>query len=84
MRTRPFRWRERAYAIQFHLEVSTRMACDWAAVPSYAQALEQTLGPGAFDALLAQLQEGAQELNAAGRRPVLTVARSRCRAGRRC
>jgi GMP synthase-like glutamine amidotransferase len=63
-----FRWRERAYAIQFHLEVSTRMACDWAAVPSYAQALEQTLGPGAFDALLAQLQEGAQELNAAGRR----------------
>jgi len=63
-----FRWGERAYAIQFHLEVSSAMACDWAAVPAYSQALEQTLGPGAFDALLRELEGGARELNAAGRR----------------
>ena len=25
-----FRWGPRAYAIQFHLEVSTQMACEWA------------------------------------------------------
>jgi len=63
-----FRWGERAYAIQFHLEVSTRMACEWAAVPAYAQALEETLGPGAFDALLGELEGGAEQLNADGRR----------------
>ena len=62
-----FRWGARAYAIQFHLEVSTRMACDWAAVPTYADALEQTLGPGSFDALLGELEQGAEELTAAGR-----------------
>jgi GMP synthase-like glutamine amidotransferase len=63
-----FRWGERAYAIQFHLEVSTSMACEWAAVPAYAQALDQTLGPGSFDALLGELKGGAEQLNADGRR----------------
>jgi GMP synthase (glutamine-hydrolysing) len=63
-----FRWGERAYATQFHLEVSSAMACEWAAVPTYSDALETALGPGAFDSLLAELDGGASELNATGRR----------------
>ncbi len=67
-RNQAFRWGEHAYAIQFHLEVSTQMACEWAEVPTYADALEQTLGPGSFEALLGELEQSAQELIAAGRR----------------
>ncbi len=42
-----------AYAVQFHLEVTSEMAAVWAAVPAYARALEDVLGPGALDRLLA-------------------------------
>ena len=63
-----FRWGARAYAIQFHLEVSMGMACEWAAVPAYAQALELALGAGAFDTLLGELEGTAAQLNADGRR----------------
>jgi GMP synthase (glutamine-hydrolysing) len=63
-----FRWGSRAYAIQFHLEVSSAMACEWAEVPAYAQALEDTLGPGAFDSLLRDFEPAAAALNANGRR----------------
>jgi len=63
-----FRWGPRAYAVQFHLEVTAAMAAEWARVPAYEQALEQTLGPGSFASLLEDLQAGVQALNAAGRR----------------
>ena len=36
-----------AYGVQFHLEVSTQMAREWADVPEYAASLERVLGPGA-------------------------------------
>ena len=36
-----------AYGVQFHLEVSTEMAREWADVPEYAASLERVLGPGA-------------------------------------
>ena len=35
---------ENAYGVQFHLEVSSDMAREWADVPEYADALEQTIG----------------------------------------
>ena len=41
------------YAVQFHLEVTSEMAAEWAAVPAYARALEDVLGAGALDRLLA-------------------------------
>ena len=62
-----FRWGPRAYAIQFHLEVSPEMARDWSEVPVYRDSLERTLGPGAFEALLHELAGRADELNASGR-----------------
>ncbi len=50
------------YAVQFHLEVSQAMACEWAAVPAYAQALESTEGKGAFDRLLASFEAASADL----------------------
>jgi GMP synthase-like glutamine amidotransferase len=50
---------ERAYGVQFHLEVSPSMAREWAGVPEYAQSLEQTIGAasllGAVDAEAASM-----------------------------
>jgi GMP synthase (glutamine-hydrolysing) len=62
-----FRWGSRAYAVQFHLEVSPQMACDWSEVPAYEQSLEDTLGPGSFPVLLREIGDRADELNASGR-----------------
>jgi GMP synthase (glutamine-hydrolysing) len=55
---------ERAYGVQFHLEVSPDMAGEWADVPEYAAALEQTVG---VDALLGAVQDRAGEMLALGR-----------------
>jgi len=41
-----FRWREKAYGIQFHVEISADMAEQWSQVPAYAAALERVLGAG--------------------------------------
>ena len=43
-------------------EVSQAMACEWAAVPAYAQALESTEGKGAFDRLLASFEAASADL----------------------
>jgi GMP synthase-like glutamine amidotransferase len=57
----------RAYGVQFHLEVSTGMAREWAAVPEYAASLERVLGPGAMDDLVARIDDRAAEMLACGR-----------------
>lgn len=63
-----FRWGPRAYAVQFHLEVSREMAEEWACVPAYAEALAAVLGPGAAPALVDELAARADEMLAHGRR----------------
>ncbi len=62
-----FRWGRHAYGIQFHLEVSTDLARSWGAVPEYKGGLERTLGPGALDHLVADLDSNGKSLNSAGR-----------------
>jgi GMP synthase-like glutamine amidotransferase len=57
-----FRWGQRAYGLQFHLEVSSALAAEWAAVPAYAEALERTLGPGALPRLVHDLETHAAEI----------------------
>lgn len=52
-----FRYGRYAYGIQFHIEVSAEMAEQWAAVPAYAQALEQTVGAGALDDMIEALRD---------------------------
>jgi GMP synthase (glutamine-hydrolysing) len=58
---------ERAYGVQFHLEVSAEMAREWAEVPEYVTSLERTLGKTGAPAFLASIQENADEMRAAGR-----------------
>jgi GMP synthase (glutamine-hydrolysing) len=57
-----------AYGVQFHLEVSTEMAREWAGVPEYDASLERVLGPGAAGALVRELDERSEHLLEHGRR----------------
>jgi GMP synthase-like glutamine amidotransferase len=47
---------ERAYGVQFHLEVSLEMAHTWAEVPAYARSLDRVLGPGSLPPLMDELE----------------------------
>jgi GMP synthase (glutamine-hydrolysing) len=62
-----FRWGRHAYGVQFHLEVSRDMAKAWLAVPEYAQALNEVLGPGSGAALIDQFGEYEARLRGQGR-----------------
>jgi GMP synthase-like glutamine amidotransferase len=57
----------RAYGVQFHLEVSTAMAHEWAGVPEYAASLERVLGSGATADFVARIEEKSTEMLAHGR-----------------
>lgn len=63
-----FRWGARAYGVQFHLEVSTAMAEEWAAVPAYGEYLDRVLGPGALPRLIEDLGNREGEITSHGRR----------------
>ena len=41
-----FRWKKKAYGIQFHVEISAALAKQWSQVPDYKAALERVLGAG--------------------------------------
>jgi GMP synthase-like glutamine amidotransferase len=57
-----FRWGERAYGVQFHLEVDPELAHEWAAVPSYAEYLDRVLGPGSLPRLIDELEASAPDM----------------------
>ncbi len=61
-----FRYRN-AYGLQFHLEVSTAMALEWAAVPEYDAALRRVLGPDGTAAIVRAVEERAGEMLQLGR-----------------
>ncbi len=62
-----FRVGERAYGVQFHLEVTDEMADEWARVPAYIAAAESALGPGGLDRLLTAFRESADVMRADAR-----------------
>jgi GMP synthase (glutamine-hydrolysing) len=62
-----FRWGRSAYGVQFHLEVSTEMAKEWAEVPAYVEALERMLGSGSLSRVIEDLGRRADELRTYGR-----------------
>jgi GMP synthase (glutamine-hydrolysing) len=62
-----FRWGTHAYGVQFHLEVSTEMAKEWATVPAYESSLERVKGPGALPRLIGDLDGVAEDLRSRGR-----------------
>jgi GMP synthase-like glutamine amidotransferase len=47
----------RAYGVQFHLEVDSGLARQWAGIPDYAEELERLAGPGTPGRILAQVAE---------------------------
>jgi len=49
-----FRYGDRAYGFQFHVEITDQTVADWAAIPVYARALETALGVGAVERLKAE------------------------------
>ena len=53
-----------AYGIQFHVEQTLQTVPEWAEVPAYRDALEQTLGPGALEAFESEVAENLPEFNA--------------------
>ena len=58
---------ERAYGIQFHLELSAEMAREWAEVPEYVASLERTLGAEGAPAFLQEIEQNAGTMRSAGR-----------------
>jgi GMP synthase-like glutamine amidotransferase len=50
---------ERAYGLQFHLEVSPELAAEWGDVPAYSASLGAIRGPGALDRLVGEVTEHA-------------------------
>ena len=58
---------ERAYGVQFHLEVSAEMVREWAEVPQYVASLERTLGADGAPAFLAEIERTADAMRSAGR-----------------
>src|SRR5262249_3787722 len=57
----------RAYGVQFHLEVSGKMAHEWAEVPEYVASLERTLGADRARDFLETIERSADEMRSAGR-----------------
>jgi GMP synthase (glutamine-hydrolysing) len=63
-----FRAGERAYGVQFHLEVTGEMAREWGAVPAYRRSLAETLGEQEGAAFIADVERRADELHPPARR----------------
>jgi GMP synthase (glutamine-hydrolysing) len=63
-----FRAGERAYGVQFHLEVTGEMAREWAEVPAYQRSLADTLGEEDGARFIADVERRADELHPAARR----------------
>lgn len=66
-RHQAFVWR-RAYGLQFHLEVSAKLAAEWADVPAYAASLEQILGADAMPQLVENIASNEKETSTVARR----------------
>jgi GMP synthase-like glutamine amidotransferase len=48
---------DRAYGLQYHLEMTADTVSEWAQVPEYAQSLERTLGAGALEQIDGRTRE---------------------------
>jgi len=51
----------RAYALQFHLEVTAALAGEWMEIPAYVSELEELAGRGAPARLLAQVRQAERD-----------------------
>ncbi|MBU6424945.1 MAG: type 1 glutamine amidotransferase [Rhodospirillales bacterium] len=49
------RWGDCAYGLQFHMELTPTTTAEWGSLPEYRKALERVRGPGALEALAAEV-----------------------------
>jgi GMP synthase (glutamine-hydrolysing) len=63
-----FRAADRAYGVQFHLEVTGEMAREWGEVPAYRRSLADTLGEEDGAAFIVDVERRADELHPPARR----------------
>ncbi len=63
-----FRFGERAYGVQFHLELTSELANEWAAVPAYGEALDRVRGPGSLPRLVDELDAVSAGMRSHARR----------------
>ena len=59
---------DRAFGIQYHVELTPSTVTDWGAVPEYEAALDKALGDGALPRLAAEAADKMSGFNAAARR----------------
>ena len=62
-----FRFGDRAYGVQFHVEVSEPMAAEWAGVPAYGEYADRVLGPGGIDRLMGEFRDHQADMRATAR-----------------
>jgi GMP synthase (glutamine-hydrolysing) len=58
----------RAYGLQFHIEVGTGLAAEWGEVPAYAESLEALMGERALPRLIDQVAAADDEMTGLARR----------------
>ncbi len=58
----------RAYGVQYHVEITADTVREWGAVPAYACALDETLGPGALSEFEGAALARVEEFNECARR----------------
>jgi GMP synthase-like glutamine amidotransferase len=62
-----FRAGERAYGVQFHLEVTGEMLREWAQIPAYRASLAETLGEARGAEFIADAERRAEEFHPSAR-----------------
>ena len=58
-----FKYKNHAYGIQFHIEIKNNTVSDWACVPEYETALEDSLGKGALEKFDKLAQDNMSSMN---------------------
>ena len=79
-RVQAFQYRDHAFGLQFHIEITDRTVPEWAAVPAYAKSLESMLGANALDRLQAEVFTELPSINANAEIIYQNLQMARCSA----
>ena len=63
-RVQAFQYRDHAFGVQFHVEITDRTVPEWAEVPAYAESLKMMMGPNALTRLQADVAAELPAINA--------------------
>jgi GMP synthase-like glutamine amidotransferase len=62
-----FRWKDKAYGVQFHVEISPGLVKQWCQVPEYRAALERVLGRDAATKVIGDVSRAEEVLRSYAR-----------------